>query len=181
MTTLFSLLALSAYVATFPVDPSWHSDYPTAVAQGVRENKPLAVFLAPGPASWERVIRDGTLSPDAQRLLQSKYVPVYLNTDTPQGKNLASSFELPGGVGLVLSDREGLRQAYWHEGLVEDQDLTRALERHADPEGPALKTDLDQLVRTSSYGPAVVPMNAVPYYPQPAYPFQPSFGPACST
>ena len=175
MTTMFSLIAFSAYVATFPVTPSWHSDYPAALAQGARENKPLAVFLAPGPGAWEKVITGGTLSPDAHQLLSTKYVPVYLNTETPGGKRLASSFELPGGVGLVLSDREGLRQSYWHEGTLEGQELTSALERHADPEGPVRRTETNQVTQTSSYGPAVAPTSPVPYSPQTAFAFQPAY------
>jgi hypothetical protein len=180
MTTLFSLLALSAYAATFPVNPSWHSDYSAAAAQGIRENKPLAIFLAPGPAAWDKVLHDGTLSPDAQRLLTTKYVPVYLNTETAPGRRLASSFEMPGGVGLVLSDREGERQAYWHEGILEVEELTRALEKNADRDGPVLKTETNLVTQTSSYGPPPVPVTPAPFYPQQAFPFQPSFGAACS-
>jgi hypothetical protein len=181
MTTLIGVAALSAYVAVFPLEPSWHSDYPTALVQGAHHHKPLAVFLAPGKEAWNKLIRDGTLSPEAQRLLRSSYVAVYLDTDTPDGKELASSLEMPGGVGLVLSDREGLRQAFWHEGALEDQELTSALARHADPEGPMVMTETNQVTRTSSYGPAAAPASPAPTYSsQPAFRFQPAYSASCS-
>jgi hypothetical protein len=181
MTTVLGVIALSAYVSTLSLQPTWYTSYDAALEYGVRQNKPLAVFLAPGKASWDKLLRDGTLSEDAQRLLRSKYVPVYLNTDTPEGAKLASSFDLPDGIGVVLSDREGSRQAFWHQGALDEQQLTSALERHADPDGPVVLTETNLVTQASNYSPAPAPATAVPAYTAPAtFPFQPAYSPSCS-
>ena len=181
MTTVFSMLALSAYVSTLSLQPAWHTSYDAALDYGARQNKPLAVFLAPGTAAWDKLIRDGTLSEDAQRLLRSKYVAVYLNTDTPEGAKLASSFDLPAGIGVVLSDSEGSRQAFWHQGALDEQELGSALERHADPDGPVVVTETNVVTQSSNYRPAPSAATQAPVYTPPAaFPFQPAYSPSCS-
>jgi len=173
MNMLISLVALTTLVSDLSRQPSWQTDYQAALAQSAMQNKPLAVFLAPASAAWDKLSREGKLNKDIQQLLAAKYVPVYLNTDTVQGKELASTFELTGGVGLVLSDREGLHQSYWHEGALADGDLAQALQRHADPTGPVLTTESNQVLRTSFYGPGAGV--------QQTYRLQPAFSTNCST
>jgi len=149
-------------VADVSRQPPWQTDYQAALVQSARLNRPLAVFLAPGQMGWDKLAQGGKLSKEVHQLLGGKYVPVYLNTNTVKGKELASSFDLPGGTGLVLSDRQGEHQAFWHEGALADTELTSALERHADATGPVLATEMNLATQTSYYGPVVTPANAAP-------------------
>ena len=131
MTPLISLVALCGLVADVSRQPAWHTEYQAALAQGARQHRPLALFLAPG-----------------------------------------NFFELPGGVGLVLSDREGHNQAYCHEGDLEESELTQALEKHADPAGPVAITETN-VVTQSYYGPAGISS-------PPIVIFQPGLAAGCS-
>jgi hypothetical protein len=178
--SLISLVALSTLVADLSGQPAWRTDYEAALVQGVSQKRPLAIFLAPGKEGWGKLAAEGQLSQEVQLLLKAKYVAVYLNTETAQGKALATFFELPGKIGLVLSDREGQHQAFWHEGAFGDGELARALQRHADPEGPVLTTETNLDVRTSNYGAVSSPASAAPVYADPTYRYQPAYSPSCS-
>jgi hypothetical protein len=180
MSILFSLLALAVFVGDLSRQPPWQTDYQAALVQGARQNRPLAVFLAPGQAGWDKLAQGGKLSKEVQQLLGGKYVPVYLNTDTVKGKELASSFDLPGGTGLVLSDRQGEHQAFWHVGALADTELASALERHADATSPVLMTETNLVTQTSYYGPVVTPTYTAPGVWGATSGFQQMSAPACS-
>jgi hypothetical protein len=104
-----------------------------------------------------------------------------LDTESPAGAKLASSFDLPGGIGVVLSDREGQRQAFWHQGALDEQELTRALQRHADPDGPVVLTETNLATQASASVAATAPATpASGFAPPVAFPFQPAYSPSCS-
>jgi hypothetical protein len=168
MMTVISLVALSTALGEISQPPSWQTDYQIALAQSVRQQRPIAIFIAPG--GWAKLVQEGKLSDGSRQLLADKYVPVFLNTETAEGKKLASSFELVGGIGLVLSDREGHNQAFWHDGALTAEDLTQALRKHADPAGPARLTETNSPISSSYYGPATSPAFATPVYTYPASP-----------
>lgn len=122
-----SLIALVMVVAgETPVTPSWQT-YAQASRLVATEQKPMAVFVGTGENGWEQVA--GNLEGEAAKVLAANYVCVYANTDTPAGKALAQAFELNNGVGLVLSDRKGEKQVFWHDGTLPQRELLRQLTR----------------------------------------------------
>src|SRR5262245_16517889 len=121
--------------------PSWQGNYAEAVRQGKAAHKPLAVFLGNGVRGWEALGEGGRLSGPAKGLLQAHCVCVYVDRDRPEGRDLASSFEMAEGPGLVISDQGGANQAFRHEGSLPNEDLERNLRRYADPERVVARTE----------------------------------------
>lgn len=111
----------------------WLSDYNKASEQGKTEKKPLAIFIASGKDGWKKLARDGKLGMDIEHLLMDGYVCVYLDTETKEGKRLAAAFEMPKGLGIVISDKTGKLQAFRHEGDLANNVLVRYLKQFADP------------------------------------------------
>src|SRR5262249_11839992 len=82
-----------------------------------------------------------------------KYIPVFVNTDTDAGKRLARAFEMSSGKGIVISDRTGALQAFWHEGDLSNQNLARYLQRYSDPNLAVRTTEMNPSQPVSYYGP----------------------------
>src|SRR5260370_1395713 len=99
MYTSILMVALSVAPAADLTPPSWSTDYFAASKQSATAKKPLAVVLGSGDVGFEKLDRDGKLTDEAKGVLASKYVCVYVNTDTPEGKKLAQSFEMTNGRG----------------------------------------------------------------------------------
>jgi hypothetical protein len=132
--------------------PSWSLDYTAASKQAASADKPLAVFLAPGSGAYEKISQGG-LSDEARKVLADRYVCVHIDTTTTRGQELARAFQMPEGLGLVISDRSGDRQAFRHEGDLADADLVRYLERYSDPNHVFQSTETNPSRRgTSSAG-----------------------------
>ena len=123
-------LALAAPAAN-KASPEWLTGYGQAQRLGQTANKPLAVFMAPGKDGWKKLSRDGKVSEEALKQLAEGYVCCFLDTTTDDGKKWAKAFEMPGGLGLVLSDRSGDRQAYRHEGSLDSETLTSTVTAHS--------------------------------------------------
>lgn len=121
--------------------PRWFTDYGMAHEHGQKEKKPLAVFLASGDSGWEKLASDGKPGEEIHQVLGDQYVCVYLDTGTKEGKHLASVLEIPSGLGLVISDRTGKMQAFWHEGALTRRDLGRYLQTYSDPGRTVRGTD----------------------------------------
>jgi hypothetical protein len=159
MYTSILLVALSGLVA--PGDatesPSWLTDYNSASKQVVSAKKPLAVFLG---SKADTLSRDGQLSSDAKRILADNYVCLHIDPATAQGKSLASAFELPSGLGIVISDRSGKVQAFRHEGDLANADLVRYLTRYSDPNYVVRTTESNPGERVSYYPPSQAPVSS---------------------
>jgi hypothetical protein len=142
MYTSILIVALTGISA--PVEgtkaPMWSQDYTTARKQAIGEKKPLAVFLAPGKGAWDKIGQDG-VNADAKNVLASQYVCVHVDTSTSAGKTLAEAFEIPSGLGIVISDRTGDIQAFRHEGDLANQDLVRYLNTYSDPNRVVFATE----------------------------------------
>jgi hypothetical protein len=177
--TSMLLLALAGTATPSEVakeGPTWHRDYAKARQVGARAEKPLAVVLGTGESGWKDLGRDGGLGEKARQLLADKYVCVYIDTSTKAGERLARDFEIPGGKGLVLSDRTGELQAFAHEGDLANADLVRHLQKYADPNHVVRTTETNP-ARVSYYSPATTaPATTQPYYPSAQPAFYPSFG-----
>lgn len=135
MHTSILLFALTSFAAPAEVAevPSWQNDYAQAQKLGTTEGKPLAIFMSTGKAGYNKLSRDGELEGEVKQLLTAKYVCVYLDTTSEYGKQLASSFEMPTGLGIVISDRTGGMQAFRHEGDLSASALKGYLQRFSDP------------------------------------------------
>jgi hypothetical protein len=171
MYTSVAWFALSGFLAfsAIPEQPGWVREYRKARQLGKKEEKPLAVFIGSGKAGWEQVSKAGRLAPDVKRLLNDHYVCVYVNTDEEAGKRLAVAFEIPDGLGVVISSRSGDLQAFRHEGDLTDEALASYLGRFANPQQEVTVTETNPPPRVSYYQPVQ------PYYP-PMGGFAPSFG-----
>jgi hypothetical protein len=138
------VLANGMIPAPRPSDaPAWLSDYGAACRRGKAEKKPLAIFFGKGQTGWEQVSNDGPLGEGAVRLLESDYVPVYLDLEKEQGRGMASAFGVKGAPALVISDRSGENIALRYSGTLGAADLRRCLARYADPNRAARTTDTD--------------------------------------
>jgi hypothetical protein len=131
--------------------PAWSLDYTAASDVAAKEKKPLAVFLAPGQGAYEK-IGQGGLGAESQGLLAEKYVCVHIDTSTSKGKALAQAFEMPQGLGIVISDRTLEKQAFRHEGDLAKADLVRYLQHYAEPNRVFAGTESnpDHVRRTAS-------------------------------
>ncbi len=188
MYTSILLLALSVAPSADLTSPSWSNDYGMASKESATAKKPLAVVLGTGDAGYNQLDRDGKLTTEAKGLLASKYVCVYVNTESADGKRLAESFRMPSGRGIVISDRTGDLQAFRHEGDLTSTELVRNLERYSDLDRPVVSTETTSTQRTSYYGPGTslptaasgyyAPGYAAPGYGAPAY--SPGYCPTCS-
>jgi hypothetical protein len=170
MNALIAVIALTGNLAASTNLPSkwtptWQNDYRQAKLQAKEVGKPLAVFVGSGKTGWEMVAREG-MDEKAVSLLSSKYVCLYVDVSTEHGQKLAASFSLKD-KGLVISDRIGDTQAFYHNGDLAQGELAKTLEKYADPAHVALTTDT--LVAAPAPQPVPAPhyYQAAPYY-QPA-------------
>src|SRR5262249_45327217 len=116
-TSIFALVLCGfASPADAPSGPAWLADYHLATKLCLRANKPLAVVVGTGSEGWQKLGKQGSLSAHAKEILASEYVCLYVDTATAKGKRLAEAFEIPDGLGIVISDRTAEYQAFRHEG-----------------------------------------------------------------
>ena len=157
---LLVALAGAAPAADGTKAPTWSLDYTVAVKQAAAASKPLAIFLAPGEGAHKKIGRDGGLGAEAEAILAQTYICVHIDTATERGKKLAQAFEMPEGLGIVISDRTADKQAFRHEGDLARADLVRYLKRYDDPGYVVVRTE-------SNPGPAaaVAPPVHSPYQP----------------
>src|SRR6476659_9770079 len=89
----------------------WQTDYGKALSIAAQQQKPMAVFIAPGGP--DKLIADGKLDENTTKLLRQGYVALAIDPSTPAGQNLAASFKMTEG--LVISDKTGGVQALRYE------------------------------------------------------------------
>jgi hypothetical protein len=146
MYTSLIALALAGISGATP-SASWQS-YSQASQAVAKERKPLAVFLGTGQNGWEQVA--GSLGSEAEKVLAASYLCAYVDTNTPEGKKLTQALEIKNGVGVVLSDRTGENQAYWHDGNLPQTELVRQLVRHSMSTRTSMYPAEDRAVGASS-------------------------------
>lgn len=129
VTTTFAAVVLSAALANeAAVAPSWETSYARASETAIAQRKPLAVFIGRGEAGYSRVV-GGDMPTAAGRMLASSYVALYVNTDTADGKTLATAFGV--SEGLVISCRGCQVQALKFGGPVPAVELAGYLTKYA--------------------------------------------------
>jgi hypothetical protein len=134
--------------------PTWQKDYRQAQQQVAAQKKPLVVVFGAGPQGWSKVVSEASPSVEAKQLMSNDYVCVYVDTASPSGKELAQQFGITGNVGLVISDRSGANQAFWHQGDLSNQSLVRYLQKFAAPQMTLQATETVNSVQTSFYPPS---------------------------
>lgn len=118
--TLTGLLSPAANLA-----PTWQADYGKALALAAEQQKPVAVVIASGNAGLFTLTAGKTAD-----VLRDRFVAVYVNTETADGKALAGQFQL--AEGLVISNKGGSLQALRHDGKVTGEQLKGYLNTYAD-------------------------------------------------
>jgi hypothetical protein len=168
MYTSVALFALSGILAAGPAaeSPTWLTSYSLARQHAESKHRPLAIFLGSGPKGWNSVSQSGKLGKRIEGLLAEHYLCVYVDTSKPAGKELAGDFEMPDGLGIVISDAKGQVQAFRHEGTLSTESLAQYLDRYSDPARVVRSTETNPSERTS-------------YYPQQPYFIQSGGGRGC--
>jgi hypothetical protein len=155
MYTSVAILALAGFlVAPAPTpkpDLVWWRDYQIAQQRGVKEGKPLAVFVGAGQGGYHALAREGELNDTVKEVLAEKYVCVYLDTTSTSQTELIKSLAVTKGKGLVLSDRTGSIQAYHHDGTLTEAELATQLQHFADPAVEVNTTVTNADIRRSYY------------------------------
>jgi hypothetical protein len=150
--TLVALVGLFTAAST-PQGPRWHSDYGVAKRDAQQAGKPLAVFVGTGRNGHARLSQEGRLSPPTLQFLAVNYVCLYVDTKSTAGQSLADQLAIRQDCGLVISDRSGQGQAFYHDGDLPEADLTRYLSRFADPNLVVRSTVTNPDERISNYPP----------------------------
>lgn len=137
----------------------WQTDYSKALSIAAQQQKPVAVFIAPGGP--DKLIADGKLDENASKVLRQSYVALAIDPTTPAGQNLAASFKMTEG--LVISDKTGGVQALRYEGTVPTAELNGYLTRYAQTT-PVVATEYagrNRPLLQQPYGPGHPVMNTV--------------------
>jgi hypothetical protein len=135
--------------------PDWKQDYAEASREGKAARKPLAVFVGRGPDGWSQVSDTGRLGPDVRGLLGEKYVCLYVDRSTEDGRQLARDLGVsPPGPGLIISDVTGDLQAFRHSGKLSPARLTRYLRTFSDPDRVVARTEVPGRTDVRNYPPA---------------------------
>ncbi|HZZ78274.1 MAG TPA: hypothetical protein VFE62_07135 [Gemmataceae bacterium] len=160
-TSILTVVLAGVMLAGQNGSPTWQNSYATAQRMGIEQQKPVLVVIGNGDHGWKQVI--GETTPETTQILTQKYVCVYVDTATTAGKLLAHSFEI-SGAGLVVSDRTGGYQAFWHQGNMTGGALTSVLTRYSDSHFSFRGTETNA-ARNSFYPSAGIPANFAPFQP----------------
>jgi hypothetical protein len=148
-TSFLTAVLASALLTGQNATPTWQPDYAQARQEAAAQKKPLAVVFGSGANGWTKVVRSEGPSPDVTKLLSDKYCCLYIDMATPAGKKLAASFAITSEVGMVISDRAGMTQAFWHQGDLTNSSMVSCLERYSNPQIAIRGTETT--TRTSFY------------------------------
>ena len=147
MTSTFAAILGSLALAVNTAAPAWQPDYATAYAQSSAARKPLAVFIGHGNGGACCVVAKG-LTAEENKSLADKFVVLYVDSDSTEGKSLTKSFQITEG--LVISDVTGGLQALKHGGGLTHEELTGYLTKYSDPAREVKTTDMGGTLRTAT-------------------------------
>lgn len=139
---------------------SWHTNYRIAKADGISKQKPLAMFVASGKEGWKKLLSEGSFNAEIKRLLAENYVVAFIDREDSYGKKIADMFGVEGGTALIISSRDGELQAFRHDGIISETDLTVCLNRYSAANHVVVTTESLNIavsgVSASNYAPAPV-------------------------
>jgi hypothetical protein len=163
------LVALSPWMANAALSPEWSHEYAKALKLASGAGKPLVVFVGSGTEGW-RTVAEGGVSPEALKLLKERYVCLYVDTATTEGREVADSFEVGRRTALIISDKAAKYQAYKQPGPIASASLDEVLQKYV-----AYQIPESQIQRASYYS---GPPAGTPTY---TGGFGGGFGRGCST
>lgn len=114
------------------------------------QKMPIAMVFGNGADGSAKML-GASPSGECMQLLCDKYICVYVDMTTPMGKKLAQDCAITGDCGMVISDRVGATQAFWHQGTLSHDSLVRCLNRYCDPQVTVRGTETASTTRTSFY------------------------------
>lgn len=150
-TSILAIALAGALLAGNNAAPTWQNNYTIAQAQVAAQKKPMVVIFGAGADGWTKVVRNEAPSADVSKLLAEKFVCVYVDSTSSAGRKLAQDFEIQNGLGMIISDRSGATQAFWHQGDMTNANLVGYLQKYADPQVPVLRTETTGSSRFSYY------------------------------
>ena len=172
-TLMFTLALVALSPALARAETVWQTDYTVAQEEAASSQKPLVVVFGPGANGWQ-LLGGGSLPEKASQTLAQSYVCCFVDTATPQGRDLARKFEISGSLGLVISDKTGNHMAFWHQGTLTADALSGYLNRYADPDRPLVTTETNPArPPVSFYPPTGTSVGTIQ--------FAPAAGPVCRT
>lgn len=133
-TSVFASLCVGIMASAATAAPRLTEDYFSAMRQGQKEKRPLAVFVASGNGNWEKAVKEGKIEEATKKLIERDYILVYLDKDKAAARKLVDQFGIHSSQGLVLSDRAGQLQAFHFDGAIGEGELRQQLEKFADPQ-----------------------------------------------
>ncbi len=134
-----------------PATMTWQPTYLQAQKMSADMKKPMAIAFGSGTDGWTKIVRDAAPAAEVTQVLSQKYVCVFIDTATPAGKKVAQDFGITQANGIVLSDRAGTMQAFWHQGDMTNQSMVSYLTKYAAPEVVVRGTETLSTTRTSFY------------------------------
>lgn len=141
---------LTVALMTLTPAAAWESSYSHAKEQAAAQKRPLVIVFAPGSASWTKVVQTERPAPAVEKLLSDKFVCLYVDTTTADGKKFAANYEISGS-GIVISDRNLESQAFWHQGDISNDYLVHYLTKYGDPSVVVRTTEQVPTPRNSYY------------------------------
>lgn len=128
MISTLAVAVVAGFVASAaPVQPTFSTDYRTALTVASEQHKPVAVFITAGGS--QQLVSGQAIRPETLSALKASFVCVSVDTATEAGKKLAASFEM--SEGLVISDAAGKSQALRHAGKVTESQLSTYSQTYA--------------------------------------------------
>jgi len=110
---------------------AWQSDYSKAVTEATASDKPLFIVICPGASEYGRFAALGTFVSDGiERTLSSDYVRCFMDTDTPEGKELARKFDTEEGPHFVILDRSAKWQVFYESGYLSESRVSSILAKY---------------------------------------------------
>lgn len=160
MYSTFVWIALAGFTHGTELEaPRWLNDYSQAKQAGKSDSKPVLVVVGSGGEGWEKLAQGGKLGKQANQILSGNFVCVYADINTAEGWQLARTLGLTSGLGIVISDRTGQYMAFYHEGNLADDMLTRYLQRYGDPARTFITTETNPGNTLHTSSPAGVTRN----------------------
>lgn len=162
-TSILTVVLTGALLAGQNAAPTWQTSYGQAQQRAAEQKKPLVVVFGSGANAWEKVVQAESATPEITKMMADSYVCVYVDTTSPAGKKVAQDFGIAGDRGMVISDRAGTTQAFWHQGDLSSQNMVRYLKKYADPQVVIGGTETaSNSARTSFYGSSEAEGHAAP-------------------
>ncbi len=149
--TVFALTT-SLYSANVPQKVNWLTNYQMARTISADQKKPLVVIVGKGESGWDQVIQDGKLDMNLMQKMARSYVYLYIDSTSEQGAKLAKGLDVHQSNGLIITNRSGDLQAFYHDGQIKQSQMENLLDKYQDIAQVITTTDTLQPKVVSTIG-----------------------------